>query len=108
MLRRTLTALGLAASVSIAAVSHADDVIVGASLPLSGALASFGSFQRWGYERALAEANKSGGVTIAGKRQTLRLVVRDDKTDANISASNVETLISRDHAVALLGSCTPA
>jgi branched-chain amino acid transport system substrate-binding protein len=38
----------------------------------------------------------------------VKLIIRDDKTDPNASASNIETLISRDHAVALLGSCTPA
>ena len=108
MLRRTLSATAFLATLLLASAGRADEVVIGASLPLSGALASFGSFQRWGYERAVAEANKSGGITIRGKRQSLKLVVRDDKTDANVSASNIETLISRDHAVALLGSCTPA
>ena len=38
----------------------------------------------------------------------MKLIIRDDKTDPNATASNTETLISRDHVVAMLGSCTPA
>jgi branched-chain amino acid transport system substrate-binding protein len=38
----------------------------------------------------------------------VKLIIRDDKTDPNAAASNTETLISRDHVVAMLGSCTPA
>ena len=84
------------------------DVAVGASLPLSGALASFGAFQRWGYRRAVAEVNAAGGLPIGGHRERVRLVIRDDQSDAVTSARNVETLIERDRVVALLGSCTPA
>jgi branched-chain amino acid transport system substrate-binding protein len=52
--------------------------------------------------------NKAGGISIDGAKQKVRLVIRDDKTDPNAAASNTETLISRDHVVAMLGSCTPA
>lgn len=83
------------------------DIVIGATLPLSGALQSFGSFQKWGYEHAVAEINATGGITVGGVQRTVRLVIRDDKTDANVAASNIDTLVSADHAVALLGSCTP-
>lgn len=99
----------LAASlVAMGSALAADEIVIGASLPLSGPLAGFGSFQQWGYKRAVDEVNKAGGVTIDGQSKVVRLVIRDDKTDPSVSASNVESLISRDHAVALLGSCTPA
>lgn len=70
--------------------------MVGASLPLSSPLAGFGSFQQWGYRRAVDEANKAGGIMANGKALPVRLILRDDKTDPNTSASNIETLISRD------------
>ena len=106
---RRMRELLLLTSIAVAAASaHADELVIGASLPLSGALASFGAFQQWGYQRAVNEVNRAGGVRINGKAMTIKLVVRDDKTDANTSASNIETLISREHAAALLGSCTPA
>ena len=88
--------------------ARADDIAIGASLPLSGALAGFGSFQQWGYKRAVDEVNKAGGISIGGKKLMVKLIIRDDKTDPNATASNTETLISRDHVVAMLGSCTPA
>src|SRR5260370_6265862 len=84
------------------------EIGVGGLVALSGPLAGFGSFQQWGYKRAVDEVNKGGGIAIDGTNRMVRLVIRDDKTDPNATASNTETLISRDHVVALLGSCTPA
>lgn len=86
----------------------AEDIVIGASLPLSGPLAGFGSFQKWGYKRAVDDVNQAGGIKIDGVSRQVRLIIRDDKTDPNMTAANTETLISRDRAVALLGSCTPA
>ncbi len=85
----------------------AGDIVIGATLPLTGPLAGFGSFQQWGYQHAVDEVNASGGITVEGTKQKVKLVIRDDKTDPNAAAGNIETLISRDRAVALLGSCTP-
>jgi len=107
-MRRALVTIGLLVSLLLAAAGRAEEIVIGASLPLSGQLASFGAFQRWGYEHAVAEVNHAGGIAIGGKFLPVRLEIRDDKSDANISAGNVENLISRDHAAALLGSCTPA
>jgi branched-chain amino acid transport system substrate-binding protein len=83
------------------------EIVIGATIPLSGALASFGSFQKWGYEHAVAEVNAAGGIGIGGVQRQVRLIIRDDRTDANVASSNVDTLISGDHVDALLGSCTP-
>lgn len=88
--------------------AHADEIVIGASIPLSGPLAAFGSFEQWGYKRAVDEVNKAGGILVNGAKQKVKLILRDDKTDPNVTASNTETLISRDHVVAMLGSCTPA
>jgi branched-chain amino acid transport system substrate-binding protein len=88
-------------------VRAADEIAIGASVPLSGPLAGFGNYAQWGYKRAVAEVNRAGGITIGGKTIQVRLIVRDDKTDPNVTASNTETLISRDHVVAMLGSSTP-
>ena len=83
------------------------EIVIGATIPLSGALAGFGSFQKWGYEHAVAEINAAGGLRIEGTMRKVRLVIRDDRTDANVAAANIDTLVSAEHAVALLGSCTP-
>ena len=102
-----LAAALIVASLSTGAASAADEIVIGASLPLSGPLAGFGSFQQWGYKRAVDEVNKAGGITVDGQKRPVKLIIRDDKTDPNQTAANTETLISRDHVVAMLGSCTP-
>jgi len=81
--------LGLAAAVAAALLatgpaSAADDIVIGASLPLSG----FGGFQQWGYKRAVDEVNKAGGITVDGKKGLVKLIIRDDKTDPNQTAAN--------------------
>lgn len=85
----------------------ADDIVIGASLPLSGPLAGFGLYLNWGYNHAVKEVNAAGGIEIDGEKRQVRLEVRDDKSDPNVVASNTETLISRDGAVAILASPTP-
>jgi branched-chain amino acid transport system substrate-binding protein len=112
---KRLIGTSLATTVFVSAIltlgigaASADDIVIGASLPLSGPLAGFGSFQQWGYKRAVDQVNKAGGIAINGTKQQVKLIIRDDKTDPNAAASNTETLISRDRVVAMLGSCTPA
>jgi branched-chain amino acid transport system substrate-binding protein len=107
-LKYNLAAALAAAALSAGPASAADEIVIGASLPLSGPLAGFGSFQQWGYKRAVDEVNKAGGIMVDGQKKPVKLIIRDDKTDPNQTAANTETLISRDHVVAMLGSCTPA
>ena len=94
--------------VGAASSANAADIVIGASVPLSGPLAGFGSFLSWGYKQAVADVNKAGGIEVNGKKEQIKLILLDDMTNPNLTASNTETLISRDHVVAMLGSCTPA
>jgi branched-chain amino acid transport system substrate-binding protein len=88
--------------------SSGSEIVIGASIPLSGPLAGFGSFQRWGYQHAVDQVNQAGGLPVGDARRKVRLVLMDDKTDPNTTSANTDTLITRDQATALLGSCTPA
>lgn len=103
----TLTACAPSTGSSTSAAADSGPVVIGASLPLSGALAGFGSFQKWGYQHAVQQVNAAGGITIGGVKHKVVLKILDDQTDPNQVTTNVKTLISGDHAVALLGSCTP-
>lgn len=102
-----VTAVGCAPPDATQSDDDAGSVVIGASLPLSGPLAGFGSFQKWGYEHAVEQINADGGITVDGTKRQVELKIVDDKTDPNQVTTNLKTLISNDRAVALLGSCTP-
>jgi branched-chain amino acid transport system substrate-binding protein len=82
-------------------------VKIGAAIPLSGELAGFGSFQKWGYEAAIKDVNAAGGVDVGGTKRKVELKLLDDKTDPNVTSSSTTRLITQDKVDALLGSCTP-
>jgi branched-chain amino acid transport system substrate-binding protein len=86
--------------------SSSGPIKIGASIPLSGGLAGFGAYEKWGYQHAVDEVNKAGGITIDGKKRKVQLTLLDDKTDPNASANNVNQLITSNKVDALLGSCT--
>jgi branched-chain amino acid transport system substrate-binding protein len=81
-------------------------VTIGASIPLTGPLASFGAFEKWGYQHAVDKVNAAGGITINSTKRQVKLVLLDDKTDPNTTVNNVTKLITSNHVDALLGSCT--
>lgn len=109
--RKSLKILGatapLAAFGPAAWADTTNEIVIGASLPISGPLAGFGLYLDWGYNHAVDQVNKAGGIIISGKPHKVKLVVRDDKTDPNTTASNTDALISRDGAIAILASPTP-
>jgi len=115
--RRAIVALGIAGCLLLAAgcskkssssTSGGSDITIGASLPLSGPLAGFGGFVKWGYQHAVDQVNAAGGLQVGSSKRHVNLIVLDDATDPNKVSSNTDTLISKDHVTALLGSCTPA
>jgi branched-chain amino acid transport system substrate-binding protein len=110
-------ALGVAAALALAVSacgsssssssgSSSGPIKIGASIPLSGGLAGFGAYEKWGYQHAVDEVNKAGGIAIDGKKRQVQLTLVDDKTDPNVSANNVNQLITNNKVDALLGSCT--
>ena len=75
-------------------------VRVGALLPLSGEVASYGRSARNGYQLAVQEWNDQGGVL--GRK--IELVLGDDKGDPAEGPNILTRLIERDQIVALLGA----
>lgn len=102
-----LTACGSSSS-SSGGSSGGDTIKIGASIPLSGELAGFGSFVKWGYQHAVSQVNAQGGITVDGRKKKVKLIILDDKTDPNTVSNNTTRLITRDGVDAMLGSCTPA
>lgn len=99
----------IVAAALLAGCGGTDDAVrLGAALPLSGRHANVGGFLRDGYRLAVDEANEAGGVVVGGEARPVQLIVYDDKSDASISPSLLERLISVDRVAALLsGYSTP-
>lgn len=112
VLTRRAALLGLAGTVTAACTTErragpavpadSGDIVIGASLELSGPAAAVGVLQ----ERALriaAEQINAGGVAVGGTRRTVRLVVRDNTGRADTAAAVARRLTGEDRAHALIG-----
>jgi branched-chain amino acid transport system substrate-binding protein len=84
------------------------EILIGATLPLTGAEARIGGFFKEGYELAFEEANQAGGLTVGGKKLPVRLKLEDDTTTQATARSLAEKLITSDKADFLLGTYSTA
>lgn len=84
-----------------------EDIVIGASLSLTGPLGQFGPVIQMGYEKAIAEVNDAGGLDVDGVKHKVRLEILDNKSDPNLASEQARTLLLENEAVALLGSATP-
>jgi branched-chain amino acid transport system substrate-binding protein len=98
--------VGSGSNASSSSSSSSGPIVIGASIPLTGPLAGFGYFEKWGYQHAVDEVNNAGGITIDGQKRQVKLIMLDDQTNPNTTVNNVQQLITQDHVTALLGSCT--
>src|SRR5437660_6513494 len=80
----------------------AQTVKLGAVVPLTGRYGGGGAQVRAGYELAVEHLNAAGGVTVAGKKMPLELVLLDDESDATKTVARLETLAAQG-VVAYLG-----
>jgi branched-chain amino acid transport system substrate-binding protein len=99
---RVLALLGLTLFGLWPASALAQAVKVGAVVPLTGRYGAGGAQVRAGYEIAIEHVNAAGGVTIAGKKHPLELVLLDDESDATKTVARLETLAAQG-VVAYLG-----
>ncbi|HWM76049.1 MAG TPA: ABC transporter substrate-binding protein, partial [Methylomirabilota bacterium] len=80
----------------------AQTIKVGAVVPLTGRYGAGGAQIRAGYEIAVEQLNAAGGVTVAGKKMPIELILLDDESDATKTVSRLETLAAQG-VVAYLG-----
>ena len=80
----------------------AQTIKVGSVVPLTGRYAAGGAQVRAGYEIAVDDVNRAGGVTVGGKKMPLELVILDDESDATKTVARLESL-STQGVVAYLG-----
>ncbi len=84
-------------------VVAAQAIKVGAAVPLTGRYGAGGAQARAGYEMAVEEINRAGGVTVGGRKVPLELTLLDDESDATKTVSRFETLAAQG-VVAYLGT----
>ena len=80
----------------------AQTIKVGSVIPLTGRYAAGGAQVRAGYEIAVDDVNRAGGVTVGGKKTPLELVILDDESDATKTVARLESLAAQG-VVAYLG-----
>jgi len=108
--RPRLALLGLALAAAVAgppaarAAEPRTKVSLGATLPLTGAEARIGGFFKEGYELAVEEANKQGGLLVGGKRLPVELTILDDTTTQATAVSLADRLVNSDGVDFLLGT----
>ncbi len=72
------------------------EIVIGAICSITGPGAMGGAEQQWAYEKAFADINAAGGVTIDGKKMELKLKFYDDKSDNQEAAAAAEKIIKVD------------
>jgi len=103
-----LTLVFAAFSMAIAAcgppgTATLDKIAIGAVVPLTGRYAAGGEQIKNGYELAVEDINKAGGVHVNGKKILLDLTILDDESDPTKTVQRMETLFSDKQVVAYLG-----
>jgi branched-chain amino acid transport system substrate-binding protein len=83
-------------------VVAAQAIKVGTVVPLTGRYAAGGAQVRAGYEIALEDVNRAGGVAVGGAKVPLELVILDDESDATKTVARFESLAAQG-VVAYLG-----
>ena len=86
-----------------APVAAADDVVIGALLPMTGGNAPNGAQKKTGYEIAVEEVNAQGGIAALGGAK-MKLVVRDHEGKPDVGARLANAIINDDKASMVVGT----
>jgi branched-chain amino acid transport system substrate-binding protein len=98
-------ALALAAGAAPARpLADATKIVVGATLPLTGAEARVGGFFKEGYDLAFEEISKAGGLEVGGKKLPVSLLLLDDTSTQATAVSLADRLVNSDQVGFLLGT----
>ena len=80
-----------------------DKILLGASLPLTGADSTPGKFMKDAYELYVKQLNDAGGLQVGSKKVKIELKIEDNKSDAATSGQLIEKLITQDNVDLMLG-----
>ena len=102
----------IAAAAALAALAYAElaqsqegPILIGASIPLTGGVSTFGQHSRWGAELAVSEANAKGGVL--GRK--IEVDFQDNRCNPAEAVKSVTQMLSEKKYVAIFdGLCSSA
>lgn len=92
-----------AVAVTASGPSRAADIVLGASLQLTGPVANTGRYYKDAYEFAIDEINKKGGVRVGSEHRKLALKFYDNQSDVSLSVRQYTQLVTQDKVNLLLG-----
>jgi branched-chain amino acid transport system substrate-binding protein len=81
----------------------AADIVLGASVQLTGPVANTGRYYRDAYQFTIDKINEAGGVKVGGEQYKLALKLYDNQSDVNLSVRQYTQLVSQDKVNFLLG-----
>jgi len=85
------------------APAMAEDLVLGASVQLTGPVANTGRYYKDAYEFTIDKINEAGGVKVGDKQYKLALKLYDNQSDVNLSVRQYTQLVSQDKVNLLLG-----
>jgi branched-chain amino acid transport system substrate-binding protein len=88
--------------------SDKTEILIGATLPLTGAEARAGGFYKEGYDLAFEEVTQQGGLEVGGKKRPIKLLTYDDTSTQATAVSLADKLINSDKVDFLLGTYSTA
>ncbi|MGH2819937.1 MAG: ABC transporter substrate-binding protein, partial [Actinomycetota bacterium] len=80
-----------------------EEIVIGATLPLTGDEADAGGYFKEGYELAFKQVEDEGGLEVGGEQVPVRLELLDDTTNQQTAVNLAQKLVD-DGAHALLGT----
>ena len=83
--------------------AFAKDIVLGASVQLTGPVANTGRYYRDAYQLAIDKINAAGGVKVGNESHKLALKLYDNQSDVNLSVRQYTQLVSQDKVDFLLG-----
>src|SRR5215217_1350251 len=102
---RLFAGVMLSVTAALSSAQSGAPIVIGASIPLTGGVSTFGQHSRWGSELAIAEANAAGGVL--GRK--IEIDFQDNRCNPAEAVKSVTQMISDKKYVAIFdGLCSSA
>ena len=98
MTRNTLRASGALLAVAVAlsgAPAFGQDIVLGASVQLTGPVANTGRYYKDAYEFVIDKINQAGGVKVGNAKRKLVLKLYDNQSDVKLSVRQYTQLVSQ-------------